>query len=170
MVKETNLNAVAQPRVSVCLALYNGEKFIREQIESILSELGQFDEIIVSDDASTDSSCFIVQSINDPRITLVSNKKNIGLVKNFEKVLSLAKGELIFLSDQDDIWVKGKVQKVLAAFQKFDNLSLVYHNIKPVDVFGNDLPKKFPEYPEGTRNSLMFLIRQLIKPQIFGCA
>ena len=161
---------VVQPIVSVCLASYNGENFIREQIESILSELSQYDEVIICDDASTDGSCSIIQSINDSRITLIRNTSNIGYVKNFEKAISLAKGDIIFLSDQDDIWVKGKVKKVLAAFQKNNNISLVYHNLKPIDVFGNDLQIKFPEYSEGKRNSLKFLVRQLIKPQIFGCA
>lgn len=159
-----------QPRVSVCLALYNGEKYIREQIESILSELSQYDEVIICDDASSDTSCSIIQSINDPRITLIRNTKNIGHVKTFEKAISLARGDLIFLSDQDDIWVKGKVKKVLAAFQKDNYISLLYHNIKPIDASGNELHINFPEYPEGPRNSLRFLVRQLIKPQIFGCA
>ncbi len=159
-----------QPSISVCLALYNGEKYIREQIDSILSELSQYDEVIICDDASSDTSCSIIQAINDSRITLIRNTSNIGYVKNFEKAISLSKGDLIFLSDQDDIWVKGKVKKVLTAFQKNNNISLVYHNLKPIDVFGNDLQIKFSEYSEGKRNSLWFLVRQLIKPQIFGCA
>ncbi len=160
----------AKPRVSVCLALYNGENFIREQIESILSELSQYDEVIICDDASTDTSISIIQSINDPRIILIRNTKNIGHVKNFEKALSLAKGDLMFLSDQDDIWVKGKVRKTIVAFQKDKKISLVYHNLQPVDVFGNDLHIDFPAYSEGKRGSLQFLAHQLIKPQIFGCA
>jgi len=160
----------AVPRVSVCLALYNGEKFIREQIESILSELCQYDEVIICDDASTDGSCSIIQAINDSRITLIRNTSNIGYVKNFEKAISLAKGDIIFLSDQDDIWVKGKVKKVLTAFQKDNDISLVYHNIKPINASGNDLQINIPEYSEGKRNSVTFLVRQLIKPQIYGCA
>lgn len=159
-----------QPRVSVCLASYNGEKFIREQMESILSELSPSDEVIVCDDGSTDATCSIIMSFNDPRIKLIINNNNIGYVKNFEKALLLAQGQFIFLSDQDDIWVAGKVQKVLAAFQSDNNITLVYHNLKPVDEFGNMLHGKFPQYSEGTRNSFIFLGRQLIKAQISGCA
>jgi len=165
----SNFNVTTQPRISVCLASYNGEKFIREQVESILANLSQYDELIICDDVSTDSTYSIIQSIGDPRIKLIRNEKNIGHVKNFEKAISLAQGDLIFLSDQDDIWVKGKVKKVVEVFQRYDNISLVYHNIEPVDVFGNDLKANFPVYSEGKRNSWKFLIRQLIKPQIFGC-
>jgi len=165
----SNFNFIVQAKISVCLASYNGEKFIREQVESILSNLNQDDELIICDDASTDSTCSIIESIPDPRIKLIKNRKNLGHVKNFEKAISLAQGALIFLSDQDDIWVKGKVEKVVEVFQRFNNISLVYHNIQPVDAFGNDLKANFPVYSEGKRNSWMFLIRQLIKPQIFGC-
>jgi glycosyltransferase involved in cell wall biosynthesis len=164
------VSIVMQPRVSVCLASHNGEKFIREQIESILSELSPNDEVIICDDGSTDATCSIITSFNDPRIKLIINSNNIGYVKNFEKVLSLAKGQFIFVSDQDDIWVAGKVQKVLAAFQKDHNITLVYHNLESVDVFGNMLHRKFPQYSQGVKNSFIFLIRQLIKAQIFGCA
>ena len=154
----SDVNVVVQPRVSVCLASYNGEKFIREQMESILSELSPFDEVIVCDDGSTDATCSIIMSFNDPRIKLIINNNNIGHVKNFEKVLLLAQGQFIFLSDQDDIWVAGKVQKVIAAFQKNDNITLVYHNLKPVDVLGNLQHRNFPQYSEGIRNSFIFLI------------
>lgn len=154
----------------MCLASYNGEKFIREQIESILSELSPIDEVIVCDDGSTDATCSIITSFNDSRIKLIINSDNIGHVKNFEKVLSLARGQYIFLSDQDDIWVAGKVQKVLAVFQKDHNITFVYHNIESVDALGNILYGEFPKYSEGIKNSFIFLIRQLIKAQIFGCA
>jgi glycosyltransferase involved in cell wall biosynthesis len=163
-------SVVMQPRVSVCLASHNGERFIREQMESILSELSPMDEVIVCDDGSTDATCSIIMSFNDPRIKLIINDKNIGYVKNFEKALSLARGQFIFLSDQDDIWVAGKVQKVLAAFQKDQDITLVYHNLEPVDVLGNRLHGRFPKYSEGAINPFIFLIRQLIKAQIFGCA
>ncbi|MCP2501618.1 MAG: glycosyltransferase family 2 protein [Deltaproteobacteria bacterium] len=162
--------AAVQPRVSVCLASHNGGKFIREQVESILSELSPMDEVIVCDDCSTDATCSIIMSFNDPRIKLLINNKNIGYVKNFEKALSLAKGKFIFLSDQDDIWVAGKVEKVLAAFQKDHDITLVYHNLESVDAFGKVLHGKFPKYSEGAINSFTFLIRQLFKAQIFGCA
>jgi glycosyltransferase involved in cell wall biosynthesis len=165
-----DVNVVVQPNVSVCLASYNGEKFIREQMESILAELSPFDEVIVCDDGSTDATCSIIKSFNDPRIKLITSDNNIGHVKTFEKVLSLSQGQFIFLSDQDDIWVTGKVQRVLDAFQQNDNITLVSHNLKPMDAFGNFQNIEFPQYSEGKQISCIFLIRQLIKAQLFGCA
>jgi glycosyltransferase involved in cell wall biosynthesis len=90
--------------ISVCMATYNGAEFIREQIDSILEQLSLDDELIVCDDCSTDSTVKIVESYGDERIKLVVNSSNLGHVKNFEKAISLAKGELIALSDQDDVW------------------------------------------------------------------
>ena len=81
--------------VSVCMAVYNGEKFIREQIDSILPQLGPTDELIVSDDGSKDRTLEILSSYQDARITILkSNSKNI--IKNFENALKNAKGEVIF--------------------------------------------------------------------------
>lgn len=97
------------PQISVCMACYNGERFIEQQISSILSQLRTNDELIISDDGSTDSSKCIVQSFNDQRIQLITNPNPGGLVRNFEYALQHARGSLIFLSDQDDIWEKNKI-------------------------------------------------------------
>ena len=158
------------PKISVCVASYNGAKFIRKQVESILLELAPSDEIIVCDDGSSDSTCSIVMSFNDARIVLVRNENNIGHVRNFEKALSLAKGRYIFLSDQDDIWEPGKVAKVMDAFQQKCNAKLVYHNLTAIDEHGNVMQGEMPQHSEGIKNSLFFLVHQLVRAQIFGCA
>jgi glycosyltransferase involved in cell wall biosynthesis len=156
-------------KVSVCLASYNGEKFIREQIESILSDLGPSDELIICDDGSTDRTCSIIQSFNDTRITLIYNKKNLGYARNFEKLISLATGDLIFLSDQDNIWIKGKIRKVMSVFQEDSSIRLVCHNFSPIDAFGNDFKINMPIYREGKRNSFIILVSHFIKAQFYGC-
>jgi glycosyltransferase involved in cell wall biosynthesis len=163
-------NLVAQPIISVCLASYNGEKHIYAQIASILPELTPLDELIVCDDNSSDSTCSIVKSFNDPRIILINNERNLGHVRNFEKVLSVARGKYIFLSDQDDIWAVGKINKVLLAFQKDSGIRLVYHNLTVIDDEGNILSQRFPQHIDKIKNSFFFILRQLIKAQIFGCA
>lgn len=105
--------------VSVCLASYNGEKFIREQITSILPQLGQNDELIISDDGSTDSTIDIIRSIEDKRIKLIHGGfHNFRL--NFENALLHSKGEYIFLSDQDDVWINGKYSRCLEMLQTYD--------------------------------------------------
>lgn len=99
--------------ISVCLASYNGEKYIREQIESILAQLGENDELIISDDCSTDKTIAVITEIKDKRIKLVENKKTLGYAHNFENALKNSSGDYIFFSDQDDVWLPHKVQTML---------------------------------------------------------
>lgn len=104
--------------LSVCLATYNGSKYIKGQIESILPQLSPEDELIVSDDASTDETSNTVLSINDNRIRLVTNESVHGITGNFENAINLAKGDYVFLSDQDDKWLPNKVGLFMAEFKK----------------------------------------------------
>lgn len=113
--------------ISVCVATYNGEKFIKEQIESILIQLDCNDEVIVSDDSSTDNTLKIIDSLNDNRIKIHNFKRlkngyrNSELVSsNFENALKGANGEYIFLSDQDDIWRNDKIEKMSHLLTKYD--------------------------------------------------
>lgn len=102
--------------ISVCMATFNGSKYIKEQIDSILSQLGPEDELIISDDASTDNTVDIISHYNDSRIKLIELKRDktcmqtIQLVTtNFENALNYAKGDVIFLADQDDVWTENKI-------------------------------------------------------------
>lgn len=106
--------------ISVCLATYNGEKYIKEQLLSILYQLGINDEVIISDDHSTDHTLEIVRSLNDNRIKIYFNEKENGYTRNFENALEKAKGDIIFLSDQDDVWLDDKVQKSLLLLKDND--------------------------------------------------
>ena len=107
--------------ISVCIATYNGERFIGEQLLSILPQLGEDDEVIVSDDGSTDSTLSIVRSIGDKRVRIVGksvhSKGDNGPTANFENALRYAKGDYIFLADQDDVWTNDKVQVMTEALQ-----------------------------------------------------
>lgn len=105
--------------ISVCMATYNGEKNITEQIYSILCQIGEDDELIISDDWSTDNTFHIIQSIQDNRITLIRNNGIHGYTSNFYNALKFAKGDYIFLSDQDDIWLPNKVGITVAKLQKY---------------------------------------------------
>lgn len=93
---------------SICIATYNGERFIEEQITSILHQIDNEDEIIVVDDCSKDNTINILKSFNDSRIKIFINEVNRGHVFSFEKSISLAKNEIIFMSDQDDIWLENR--------------------------------------------------------------
>ena len=98
--------------ISVCMATYNGEKYIKSQIESILSQIPENAELIISDDGSNDRTLEIISSINDDRISVYHSKLK-NLIKNFENAISQASGNIIFLTDQDDIWKPNKVERML---------------------------------------------------------
>jgi len=107
-------------KISVCMASYNGEKFIRDQIKSILDQISENDELIISDDVSKDNTVAIIHSIDDPRIKCVINQGEHGYTRNFENALNYATGEIIFLSDQDDIWCDHKVFLMTEALKEKD--------------------------------------------------
>lgn len=106
--------------ISVCMATYNGEKYLREQVDSILSQLTKDDELIISDDGSTDSTIDILKSYNDSRIKIFINAHTHGVNGNFENALRHANGNYIFLSDQDDVWLDGKVDTCVTALSEYD--------------------------------------------------
>ena len=140
--------------ISVCVATYNGERFVEEQLRSILSQLGPEDEVIVSDDESTDRTLDIVASLEDPRIRVLHSTAHY-FKWNFHNALQAAKGNIIFLSDQDDVWLQGKVEKCVKALEDVD---LVIHDSRVVD---NDMnvvqPSFFRFYGSGPgllKNSL----------------
>ena len=110
--------------ISVCVATFNGEKYIKEQLISILSQLKKGDEIIISDDGSTDTTLDIIAKLQDSRIKVVhrttTKKYRYGfdiVTHNFENALLHARGELIFLSDQDDLWLPNKVAAMEVALR-----------------------------------------------------
>lgn len=116
------------------MATYNGSKYIQEQVNSILIQITESDEIIVSDDCSTDETLDIINSINDKRVKVFKNKTRLGYTKNFEKAISLSSGDIIFLSDQDDIWLNNKV---VTCLNKLESCDFVVHDALIVDLDRN---------------------------------
>lgn len=106
--------------ISVCIATYNGARYIAEQLASILKQLSAEDEVVVSDDGSTDGTIDIVRSLNDRRIRIVDGPRRHSPTLNFEWALRNAKGEYIFLADQDDVWLEGKVTRCVEELQMCD--------------------------------------------------
>lgn len=106
--------------ISVCLATYNGANYILEQLHSILPILSDRDEIVISDDNSTDNTLSLISSINDPRIKIFTNNLGKGYTRNFENAIKHSKGDFIFLSDQDDVWMNNKVALMIEALQNSD--------------------------------------------------
>lgn len=137
---------------SVCMATYNGARFIREQIDSILPQLGAEDELIVSDDGSMDGTLGILAeyAAADTRVKVLHHEKrgnrhypSLKLcfsTSNFENALRHAQGEYIFLSDQDDIWETDKVKKSLELLKAHD---FVIHNLSLINDTGNSIKERY---------------------------
>lgn len=114
------------------MATYNGEKFVKEQIDSILCQLSSTDELIISDDYSTDSTCNIIKAYNDCRVKLHYNELLKGVTHNFENALLHSQGDIIFLADQDDVWLPNKI-KELSDFLVQGNYDVVIGNCALTD-------------------------------------
>jgi len=150
--------------ISVCMASYNGEKYIRRQIDSILPQLGDGDELVISDDGSTDSTCSVVESYGDSRISLLHHGNPCGIQGNFENAIRQSKGDIVFLSDQDDVWLPNKVERVVRAFAE-SSAMVVHHSAVVVDPQENVIHPSYTEF-RGIRRGL---VKNWVKASYLGC-
>jgi glycosyltransferase involved in cell wall biosynthesis len=125
-------------RLTICVAMctYNGERFLLEQLDSFLAQTRQPDELVVCDDGSTDRTREILEKFKHKApfsVRLYLNEQNLGFRRNFEKALSLCQGDLIALSDQDDIWLPEKINEVERVFLKYPSAGYVFHDAFLVD-------------------------------------
>lgn len=130
--------------ISVALCTYNGERFIKEQLNSIINQFLPVNEIIICDDGSTDNTIKIIEDLvnNNPQIKFHINKnqKNLGVINNFAKAISLCSGDIIFLSDQDDIWMKEKTSTIIDYFNNHKNINCLFTNALIIDSFSKIYP------------------------------
>lgn len=152
-------------RASVAMAVYNGEKYIREQIDSILAVMDENDELVISYDASTDGTLAVINgyAAQDPRIRVLINQKP-GVQNNFNNAVMACRGKYIFLSDQDDAWIGDKIRVVVRAFEQ-TNADLVVHDGYMTDADFQPLPRTIFER-SGTYNGP---IRNIIQGNFWGC-
>jgi glycosyltransferase involved in cell wall biosynthesis len=144
-------------KISVAMCTYNGADFLQAQFESILAQSRRPDEIVVCDDGSTDETRALLARFEkeSPNTILLNfNKRNLGSVKNFEQAIQLCSGEVIALSDQDDVWRRDKLQLIEDAFNRssltglvFSDAELVDETLKPLgrrmwNEIGFDAPKR----------------------------
>ncbi len=110
----------SMPRISIAMATYNGEEYLREQLDSILNQSLSDFEFIICDDCSKDDTWQILEEYarQDERIRIFCNDTNLGFKKNFEKVISICNGEYVALADQDDIWEKNHLSVLLSNIGK----------------------------------------------------
>lgn len=108
----------ASLRVSVCMATFNGERYVAQQVESILPQLGSDDELVVSDDSSCDATLEIIRSFQDSRVRLLPNNRFASPIFNFENALRAASKDILVLSDQDDVWLPNKITLIRERFAR----------------------------------------------------
>jgi hypothetical protein len=116
------------------MCTYNGAEFLPAQLESIAAQSRQPDEIVICDDASTDETRVLLQQfLNNPRFLMNVNENNLGTLKNFEQAISLCTGDIIVLSDQDDVWRQNKLEVIEAVFERNGRTGLVFSDAEIVD-------------------------------------
>ena len=153
-------------KISVALAYYNGGKYIEKQVRSILSQLGEEDELVISIDDASDGSMELLETLadQDGRIRLTDGPGK-GVVKNFEHAITACSGDIIFLSDQDDIWKKNKVERVMNAFRDND-VDVILHNAELMD--GEEVIQCGATVFD-YRGSRAGLVKNLMKNSYMGC-
>ena len=127
---------------SVALCTYNGERYIREQLESILNQTLKVDEIVVCDDGSADCTLQIIDaiaSVTDITIHVYRNETPLRPARNFQKAINLCSGDIIILSDQDDVWMPQKVETIIHYFDSNSGCQVVYTDANLIDSNGQPI-------------------------------
>ncbi len=127
------------PVVSVCLAAHNGLPYVLEQVDSVLAQLSEDDELVIVDDASTDGTPDALAALGDPRVTVQRVERNRGHVATFEAALAAARGDVLVLCDQDDLWPPGRLARMCAALESADVVAANF------ETFGAD--RRGPRHP-----------------------
>lgn len=148
------------------MTVYQGERFITAQLTSILPQLRDYDEVIIVDDGCTDSTPSLISALQDSRLIVVRKTKNEGILRGFETALSHCSGEIIFLSDSDDVWLPKKVETVLEAFSQDDDLMLVASDAILIDADGNKIGDSFYAQRGRFRDGMW---SNLLKGKFHGC-
>jgi glycosyltransferase involved in cell wall biosynthesis len=151
------VNTPSSLTASVVLCTYNGERWLPELWQSLLAQARLPDEIVARDDASTDGTFALLESLRGQasargiRVTLARNERNLGFVGNFEAALADATGDIMFLCDQDDLWHPRKIALMLEQFGQRPNLLLLHSDARLVDEAGGDMHCGLFEALEATR-------------------
>ena len=155
----------ARPSISVAMAVFNGMPYLKEQLDSIIANLNDTDEIVISDDGSSDGSIELIRGYQSKygKISFVAGPQN-GIKQNFANAIQRCQNEIIFLSDQDDIWLENKAETVLPYFDN-PNCMVVNHNAWIIGVDGKEFDQSTFEW----RNSKPGIVRNIWKNSYMGC-
>lgn len=148
--------------ISVCMPTYNGEKYIVQQLESILNQLEDGDEVIISDDSSNDKTVQIIKELYGSKIILFENCQFKSPIYNLQNALIHAKGDYIFLADQDDVWLPGKV---VAMIHHLEHHNIVVSDCTLIDSDDNVITDSFFAFNHSRKG----FIHNFIKNSYLGC-
>lgn len=143
-------------RISVALCTYNGEKYLPQQLDSLLRQERTPDQIVIRDDMSADGTWVLLEAFATRArgygmdVDLRRNPDNLGYVRNFEQALAAADGDLVFLCDQDDVWHAGKIRRMVEEFAHRPALGLLHTDARLVDGAGRDMKLRLFEALEIT--------------------
>ncbi len=131
--------------ISVAMCTYNGERFLAQQLQSLLDQSVPPDELVVCDDMSSDASVALVEEFSlraSFPVKVVRNARNLGYVRNFEQAISQCVGDVVFLCDQDDLWDRRKIESLIKVFIEEPEVGLVLHDFIRINADGT--PYDFP--------------------------
>lgn len=144
------------------MATCNGERHLAAQLESVLAQLDAGDELVIADDCSTDGTLAVIKECADRRIRVLTGERRLGVVANFERALAAARGDIVFLCDQDDVWLPNKRAVFVEALADAD---LVVFDCRVTDADCNELAPSF----FALRGSGPGLLRNLWRNSFLGC-
>jgi len=122
---------MAGMKISIAMATYNGAKYLQEQLDSFVNQTRKPDELVVCDDGSTDETLDVLEKFKKESpfaVRIYQNESNLGYIKNFDKALALCSGDIVFLSDQDDVWLPEKLEIIEQDFVKNSEVMVVLND------------------------------------------
>lgn len=161
------MKLINNPSVSVVMATYNGKQYLAQQLRSVLAELTPDDEVIIVDDDSQDETLELLDLFESPIVRIVRNPNNAGVLATFECGLLLSSRDIVFLCDQDDIWLPGKRAAFVAAFERDPRTLVVVSDAQLIDASSIVTAPSFMATRGGFRGSIG---STLVRNRYLGCA
>lgn len=153
--------------VSVVMATYNGRPYLAEQLQSVLAQLLPGDELVVVDDGSQDGTPEMAEALKSAFVQVARNPHNLGVLATFERGVLMASRDIIFLCDQDDVWLPGKRAAFVAAFEDDPRVLVVVSDAELIDAWGSVTAPSFMQFRGGFHGGFWATV---VKNRYLGCA
>jgi glycosyltransferase involved in cell wall biosynthesis len=151
------------------MTTYNGEAYLKKQIDSVVDQLLENDELIVFDDCSTDGTWEILKRYHDSRVRRYRNTKNVGYIQNFENCFHQASNRVILICDQDDIWYFNKLSTVRKMYSENQDLILMISNMDLIDSNDALIKSEALSHFKRGRNKLVNTMQGFVRGRYYGC-